>query len=166
MLDNLATFASFVSQFTPIKILPWQEKKNIMMILMIMINYVESSKSRWAKHFFPLQWVYTRRDESRPLQSWEYLLGVFHAEIEITNTAFTSRNVREKSTYFLILSLECTLDYWFPQQAGRSWKSIFVVTYKSHKSRRSKYFEKMIFSNVFLFYDMPRISLLGVGLEK
>ena len=27
-LDNLATFASFVSQFTPIKILPWQEKKD------------------------------------------------------------------------------------------------------------------------------------------
>ena len=27
-LDNLATFASFVSQFTPIKILPWREKKN------------------------------------------------------------------------------------------------------------------------------------------
>ena len=28
MLDNLAIFASFVPQFTPIKILPWQEKKN------------------------------------------------------------------------------------------------------------------------------------------
>ena len=27
-LDNLESFASFVSQFTPIKILPWQEKKN------------------------------------------------------------------------------------------------------------------------------------------
>ena len=27
MLNNLATFASFVSQFTPIKILPWQKKK-------------------------------------------------------------------------------------------------------------------------------------------
>ena len=27
VLANTATFASFVSQFTPIKILPWQEKK-------------------------------------------------------------------------------------------------------------------------------------------
>ena len=27
MLDNLATFASFVSQLTPMKIFPWQEKK-------------------------------------------------------------------------------------------------------------------------------------------
>ena len=27
-LDNLASFTSFVSQFTPIKILPWRKKKD------------------------------------------------------------------------------------------------------------------------------------------
>ena len=83
VLDNWATFASFVSQFAPIKILPWQgkKKKNIIMILMIIINYVKSSKNGWAKHFFPLQRVYTRRDESWRLQSRQYLLWVFHAEI-------------------------------------------------------------------------------------
>ena len=51
------------------------------MILMIIINYVKSSKNGWAKHFFPLQRVYTRRDESWRLQSRQYLLWVFHAEI-------------------------------------------------------------------------------------
>ena len=50
-----------------------------------------------------------------------YNLGNTYCEFsmpksEITNTAFTSRNVRrEKSTYLLILAFECTLDYWFPQ---------------------------------------------------
>ena len=39
-------------------------------------------------------------------------------------------------------------------------KSIFVVTYKSHDMK------KMIFANVFLFHDRPRISLLSVGLEN
>ena len=51
------------------------------MILTIIINYVKSSKNGWAKHFFPLQRVYTRRDESWRLQSRQYLLWVFHAEI-------------------------------------------------------------------------------------
>ena len=68
MLDNLATFASFVSQFTPIKILLWQEKKDT--------NYDtddtdDTDKLRqefemWmSKTLLSSQWVYTRLDESR-----------------------------------------------------------------------------------------------------
>ena len=81
MLDNLATFASFVSQFTPIKILLWQEKKDN--------NYDtdDTDKLRqefemWmSKTFLSSQWVYTRLDESRRPQSGEYLVWVFNAEI-------------------------------------------------------------------------------------
>ena len=45
---------------------------------------------------------------------------------DITNTAYTSRDVRrDKSTYLLILAFKCTLDYLFPQRAGRSCKIDF-----------------------------------------
>ena len=70
-----------VSQLAPIKILPWRKKKTIIMILMMMIKHVKSSKCRWLKLFFSLQWVHTRRDESRRLLPGEYLLWVFHVKI-------------------------------------------------------------------------------------
>ena len=127
MLNNLATFASFVSQFTPIKILPWQKKKKDN-------NYDTGDNDKlrqefemWMrKRFFPLQWVYTRRDESR-----RYNLGNSYCKFsmpksDVTNTAFTSRNVRrENHTYLLILVFKCTLDYRLPQRAGCSCKTDF-----------------------------------------
>ena len=96
------------------------------MILMIMINYVKSSKTDGQNISFLFNGcthVVTKADA--------YNLGNTYCEFsmpksEITNTAFTSRNVRrEKSTYLLILAFECTLDYWFPQHAGRSCKIDF-----------------------------------------
>ena len=58
--------------------------------------------------------------------------------------------------YTLILAFECTLDHWFPQRAGCSCKIDFVVTYKSHKSRGSECFEKLMLANIVLFHDRPR----------
>ena len=43
VLDNLATFASFVSQFTPIRIVFCQKKKMMMSMMMTMINDAKSS---------------------------------------------------------------------------------------------------------------------------
>ena len=71
MLDNLATFASFVSQFTPIKILVWQEKKDTNYDTDDTDNTDDTDKLRqefemWmSKTFLSSQWVYTRLDESR-----------------------------------------------------------------------------------------------------
>ena len=129
MLDNLATFASFVSQFTPIKILLWQEKKDNNYDIDDTDKLRQEFEMWMSKTFLSSQWVYTRLDESRRPWSEEYLVWASMPKSDITNTAYTSRDVRrEKSKYLLILAFKCTLDYLFPQRAGRS---IFVVTYRA-----------------------------------
>ena len=83
MLDNLATFASFVSQFTPIKILPWREKKKDNNYDTDDTDKLRQECEMWMrKTSLSSQWVYTRPGESQRPQFGEYLVWVFHAEIE------------------------------------------------------------------------------------
>ena len=74
MLDNLATFASFVSQFTPIKILPWQEKKDNNYDTYDTYKLRQECEMWMRKTFLSSQWVYTRPSESRRPQFGEYLV--------------------------------------------------------------------------------------------